>query len=127
MNICNLSIGTADLHFSDIYWFEKYSYYAFDITLENASTLWFNNLMFLNAGFDHYCAEEFLNAVKEYFKLANIVDGSPVSILFSGNQILAIGARGSDLWIDVRNGVYGRTAPLSFAGLGLKIKSLEVY
>ena len=127
MNSCNLSIGTADLHFSNLYWFEKYCYYAFDITFENASTLWFNNLMFLNAGFDYDGAKDFLNAVKEYFKLANIADGSPVSILFSGNQILAIGARGSDLWIDVRYGVFCRTAPLSFAGLGLKIKSLEVY
>ena len=127
MDNCNLCIATADLHFSDLYWFEKHCYYAFDLTFENTSTILFNNLSFLNAGFDHDSAEYFLNAVKKYFKLANILDGSPVNVLFSGQQILAIGARGSDLWIDVRKGVYCRTAPLSFAGLGLKIKSLEVY
>lgn len=124
---CNLCIATATLHFSDIYWFNKHCYHAFDITFENSSTVFFNNLMFLNAGFDQDSAEDFLKAVKEYFKLANIVDGAPVSVLFSGQQIIAIGARGCDLWIDVRKGVYCRTAPLSFAGLGLNIKSLELY
>lgn len=127
MDSYHLGIATATLHFSNLYWFRRHHHYAFDITFKNTSSLLLKNLELINAGMDNDEAQDFLNALKKYFEQAGIVDGSDVIVLFSGCQILAIGTRGKDLWIDVRKGVFIYTAPVNFASLRMEIKSLEVY
>ena len=128
MEPVNLSIATATIHFSDIYWCERSTSYCFDIKFENSSTLFLKHLAFLHAGFDADWATDFLNAVKQYFKTAGIIEGSDVSVLFSDDgQALAIGKNGNDLWLDVRKGVCSNIPPLCFASLRLNIKNLTVY
>lgn len=128
MNSYHLCIATADkLKFSDIHPVEHHLFYAFDITFEKPSTPILPNMTAIRAGSDRDFAEDFLSAVKKYFESAGISEDSPVSILFSGNQILAIGPRERDLWIDVRRGIFTHIHPHSFQVLGIDIKSLEVY
>ena len=127
MDSYHLCLTTANIHFSNLYWFEKRGFYVFDITFENTTDHLHNNLVYLAAGFDQDSAQNFLEALKQYFASAGIYEDSRVHILFSGEQVLAIGANGKDLWIDVRRGVFFHTFPKSFSTLGIEIKSLEVY
>ena len=127
MDSYHLCVATAKVKFSDLYWFEQRHCYAFDITFEEASTSILPNLTCNPVGFDLDIAEGYFVAVKKKFDTAGIVESSPVSILFSGNQVLAISVRERDLWIDVREGIASCPYPKSFPVLGINIKSLEIY
>lgn len=125
----NYEIGTATatIHFSKVYRFQHYGYYAFDIRFHKTSTIRFDHLSFIKAGESWYKAEEYVNAVKQNFASAGIHEESEVSLLFSGSQILAISARGNDSWIDVREGVFPHVSAKPFAKLGIVVTSLEVH
>lgn len=124
----HLRIATAAIHFSDIYYFQHHSFYAFDITFDKTSTLCFNHLTWIPAGADKDVAEEFLKAVKQYFATAGIYEDSNVAVLFSSDgQVLAISAQGNDLWIDVREGVFLHVSPKYFGSLGFSVVSLTVH
>lgn len=127
MDSYHLCVATAKVKFSDLYWFEQRHCYAFDIIFEESSTSFLPNLTGNPVGYDSDIAEDYFAAVKKNFNTAGIVEGSPVSILFSFNQVLAISVRERDRWIDVRQGVSSCPYPKSFPVLGINIKSLEIY
>lgn len=122
-----LCISTAELHFSNLYWFEHRCFYAFDIDFKNSSTIFCPNLAYIPAGYGEDTAEDFLKAAKNYFLTAGIHDGDTVAVLFSDDRVLAIGALGNDLWIDVHEGIFPHVPPKDFSALGIKAKSLKVY
>ena len=122
-----LCIATAELHFSDLYWFEHRCFYAFDIDFKESTSIFCPNLAYIPAGYDEERAEDFLKTVKHYFTTAGIHDGDSVAVLFSDTQVLAIGALGNELWIDVHEGIFPHVPPKDFSKLGLDTKSLKVY
>ena len=126
MNSYHLCIATANIEFSNVYSFENHSRYVFDVTFKNSSTPVLPSLAGIQVGFDLETAEGYWDAIKKHFEDYGISDESPVSVLFSGNEILAISPREKDLWFDVRKG-FNSAIPRSFSLLGINIKSLEVY
>lgn len=123
----DIHIATATIHFSEIEFFQHRACYVFDITFAKTSTLLFDHLCFIPAGADRDDAEEFLKAVKQYFATVGIREGGNVAVLFAGSQVLAISARGNDLWIDVHEGIFPHVSPKYFGDLGITIASLTVH
>ena len=127
-NSYHLCVARAEkLDFSNIYRLEDHQVFAFDITFVNPSTPTLPNMYSIRAGFCEDDAEWFMQCVKKHFQAVGICADTPVSVLFSSSQVLAISPLGRDLWIDVRKGVLPYTHPLSFSVLDIHVKSLEVY
>lgn len=127
MEYNDIHLATARIHFSEIDYFFHRACYVFDITFDETSTILFDHLAFIPAGADEDVAEEFLKAVKQYFATAGIYEGTEVAVLFAGSKVLAISARGNDLWIDVHEGVFPHVPPKYFGNLGITIASLTVH
>ena len=129
MNSYHLCVARAEkLNFSNIYRLEEHQIFAFDITFENPSTPHLPNMQSIRAGFCEDDAEWFMECVKKHFHaVVGIHADTPVAVLFSGGQVLAVSPLGRDLWIDVRKGIDPSSHPLSFQALDIQIKSLEVY
>ena len=128
MDSYHLCVATAKIKFSDIYWSIQHQCFTFDIVFEEPSTKILPERIsnpIVTVGND--VAEDYLKHVKKLFSTARISEGNTVSILFTENQVLAIGAHERDLWIDIRNGVCSCPYPKSFPVLDIEIKSLEVY
>lgn len=123
----NICTATALLYISPVYWNESSTSYCFDITFQNLSYFLLENLHSNLEGLSQDEAANFYEEVKTYFKTGGIWSGTPVSILFSDGQILAIGAHGKDVWYDVRDGVSPVATKKSFSELGIDITSLKVY
>ena len=126
MTSYHIGIATANIEISNIYLLANHPRYVFDVTFKNSSAPNLLELSRIQVGFEREIAEGYWNAIKENFESFGISDGSPVSVMFSGNEILAISPRGKDLWFDVRKGICC-AIPRSFLLLGINIKSLEVY
>lgn len=123
----DIHLATARIHFSEIEYFRHRACYVFNITFDETSSLLFDHLCSIPAGFDEDIAQDFLNDVKVYFDSAGIHEGSSVAVLFAGTRILAISALGNELWIDVREGVFPNNPPKLFGNLGIPMTSLTVY
>lgn len=123
----DIHLATACIHFSEIEYFPHRACYVFNITFVNTSSLLFNHLSSIPAGFDEYIAKDFLNDVKEYFSSVGIQEGSRVAVLFAESRILAISALGNELWIDVHEGIFPNISPKTFRNLGITMTSLTVH
>lgn len=122
-----LHLATALIHFSEIEYFQHRACYVFNITFDEASSLLFDDLCFIPAGFDKDIAQDFLNDVKAYFTSAGIHEGSTVAVLFAGSRILAISALGNEFWIDVHEGIFPDNPPKLFGNLKIPMASFTVH
>lgn len=127
MEYHDIHIATTTLQFSDPYFSEHYCSYFFDINFDKDSNLLFDNLVFIPAGKEKKSAEDFLKVVKQYFTAAGIDETDDVSVLFSDSRVLAISRPKSDLWIDVREGIFPHISPKNFRDLGFTFSSFTVH
>ena len=117
MDSYHLCIARAEkLKFSNLYRLEEYHVFAFDITFENPSTPDLPNMYSIRASFCEDDAEWYMECVQKQFQTFGIGADTPVLVLFSNDQVLAISSYGRDLWIDVRKGIDLSSHPLSFLG-----------
>ncbi len=92
--------------------------YAWNIILEDTSTLMFRHPSFFKMGDTLEEAVEYCNKVKEIFKEAGIHDGDMVDLLFERDgHVRAIGNKERNVWIDLND----KFATKTFNQLGVVI------
>ena len=127
MEYHDIHLASTTLQFSGPYFSERYCSYFFDINFDKDSILLFDNLVFIPAGNEKNSAEDFLNIVRQYFSNAGIYESDVISVLFSDSRVLAISTPKSDLWIDVREGIFPHVSPKNFANLGIAFSCFTVH
>lgn len=122
MSTKSIGITTAKIHFYD----EPFHYirsgkWVWTIKFENAPMFIAHNRLHFDVGFCKEHAITAMNAIKEFFSKNFIFEDSTVAIIYSTNQIIAIGTNNEDRWIDVRD-----LKVKTFSELNLNISSLVV-
>lgn len=107
------------------YYFDEKCYFAWDIMFTEPSTIFLNNIPFINVGRDEEQAEALCNQIKENFKEALISDGDKVALIINSRsgKVRAISSIGKDYWIDVKDNFKVKT----FNELNLVFDSLTVF
>ena len=127
MELTKIGIATAQINglAESPYYFDEKCYFAWDIMFTEPSTIFLNNITFINVGRDEEQAEALCNQIKENFKEALISDGDKVALIISSRSgnVRAISSTGRDSWIDVKDEFKVKT----FNELDLNIDSLIVF
>ena len=124
MEICIARAKITGLNEKPFY-FEHRVDWRLNIMFEETSTLLFHNVAFIPMGYSEEEANKSYEKLVSKFKMAEIYNNDEVAVIFNNKdgEVLAIGARGKDQWIDVKDNLKLKR----FSNLNIIPTMLKVY
>ena len=104
------------------YWFGEKSAYCIDITFYSLTTHNFCSHYTIELGATWSIALKNWDKIKSYISKVNINNEAEVVLLYSGKDLIAIGCRNQDCWLDFQKDFI----PVKFKDLNLVLTSLIV-
>lgn len=116
-------ISTATIHFyENLYQFPSSDKYVWIIKLEDCPLFSASNRIYVDLHSSYEISSKIVTAIRHYFALNHIVEGSKISVISDNENIIALGTNGADNYLDVRVHFKAKT----FSELGINITSLVV-